>query len=277
MEKMNDKRGVMDNKRGQVTIFVIIALVIVVILVIAFYPQIKKAVLPKSVPELIPLDCFEKNVKEGLDKIMVQGGSLNPQLYFMYNNKTLSYLCYTGEWYKTCVMQKPLLKQEIEKEVQIYSQTKINSCIDGMINTLKGRGYDIKLTGNKDAKISIEPGRILVSPDIQLILERGEDKIILESNRFIGNINSKAYDIIMIASAIENYEARYGDSSPDTFMALYPNIKIQKLKQSDGTKVYIIEDRETKEKLQFATRSLAWPPGFAMSLEFQENAGENLV
>ena len=70
-----------------------------------------------------------------------------------------------------------------------------------------------------------------------------------------------SYDIIMIASAIQDFEAEYGDSNPETYMALYPNIRIEKLKQSDGTKVYIISDRNTLEKMQFATRSLAWPPG----------------
>jgi hypothetical protein len=47
-------------------------------------------------------------------------------------------------------------------------------------------------------------------------------------------------------------------------MAFYPDVKVEKKKQSDGTKVYIITDRNTGEKLQFATRSLAWPPGYAL-------------
>jgi len=51
-------------------------------------------------------------------------------------------------------------------------------------------------------------------------------------------------------------------------MFLYPNLKVQKLKQGDGTKVYIIEDRNTKEKLQFATRSLVWPPGWGFNPSF---------
>ena len=74
--------------------------------------------------------------------------------------------------------------------------------------------------------------------------------------------------MIMIASSIQNFEAQYGDSVPETYMSLYPDIKVQKLKQEDGTKIYIITDRKTNERLVFATRSVAWPPGFATNPHF---------
>jgi hypothetical protein len=47
-------------------------------------------------------------------------------------------------------------------------------------------------------------------------------------------------------------------------MSFYPNLRIEKKKQDDGTKVYILGDRTTGEQLLFATRSLAWPPGYAL-------------
>ena len=47
-------------------------------------------------------------------------------------------------------------------------------------------------------------------------------------------------------------------------MVFYPEFIIDKLKQGDGTTVYIITDKETETKFQFASRSFAWPPGYGM-------------
>ena len=47
-------------------------------------------------------------------------------------------------------------------------------------------------------------------------------------------------------------------------MLLYPNIKVEKLKQEDGSKIYIITSRDTNEKFVFASRSLSWPAGFSL-------------
>jgi hypothetical protein len=252
------------SKRSQITIFIIIALLIVGVLIFAFYSQIKDLLLPKTPEQLIPKQCIADIVKKGLNETMKLGGTLKPELYFLYNNETIDYLCYTNEWYKTCVMQKPLLKQEIEAEIEVYSEKTIRDCITNMENKLKSKGYSVKTTGSKESNVNIEPEKVVVEMNMTMTIEREEEKLIFESNRFTTEFSSNSYEIIMVASSIQNYEARYGDSTPESYMAFYPDLKVEKKKQSDGTKVYIITDRNTGEKLQFATRSLAWPPGYAL-------------
>lgn len=253
------------NKDSQITIFVIIAILIIAILLIIFYPQIKKAIVPATPYEMVPRECVQEATKEALNLVMLKGGNLNPELYFNYNDEKLPYLCYTSEWYQTCVMQVPLLKQTIEREASAFAQEKIIACYNTMIENLKNKGYNVQVSGTKTAQILLQPKKALINFGISLQLTKGEYKQTLESNSLKVNYNSNAYDIIMIASSIQNFEARYGDSIIDTYMAFYPNLKVEKLKQSDGTKVYIITDRDTQEKLQFATRSLAWPPGYAFA------------
>jgi hypothetical protein len=261
------------SKRTQITIFVILALVIIAVLLVIFYPSISKAWINPTIGEMIPKDCVEKVVRAELNMTMTHGGEVKPLLYFNYKNQSIAYVCYTSEWYKTCVMQKPFLKQDIEKEVLKYSSDKVKSCYEGMIQNMKNRGYVVEVSGDKKVDISLEPKKIVVSTNINLILEKNDVKTTLDSDQLQIKLNSNAYDMIMIASSIQNFEARYGDSTPEDYMIFYPNIKVQKLKQSDGTKVYIINDRNTGEVLQFATRSLAWPPGFALPLQAQENNG----
>jgi hypothetical protein len=199
---------------------------------------------------------------------MVQGGAMKPKLYYLYDNKTVDYLCYTGEWYKTCYMQKPFLKQSIEAELSANTSVAIQNCMSTMINQLKRKGYEVKIIGNIEPIMKIIPNNLQVSFNMTMNLQKGEEKMTLNPSMFKTNINSNSYEMIMIASSIQNFEAQFGDSTPETYMSLYPYTKIQKIKQADGTKIYIITDRKTEEKLVFATRSLAWPPGIAVNPQF---------
>ncbi|MEK6885793.1 MAG: hypothetical protein AABX17_02400 [Nanoarchaeota archaeon] len=251
-------------KKSQVTVFVIIAIIIVAILLIVFYQPLKGLFVGTTTENFVPSTCIQNAVKEAVNLTMSHGGKINPTLFFRYNNQTLDYLCYTMDWYRTCVMQNPLLKQSIEAEAQEYSQKKIDDCFNSAFSKLESKGYNLQISGTRKAVISLEPGKIVVKPDMSISITRAEEpKKIVGSDNLLTEIKSNSYDIVMIASSIQNFEARYGDSVIDSYMAIYPNIRIEKIKQSDGTKVYIISDRNTKEILQFATRSLAWPPGLA--------------
>lgn len=255
------------DKKGQVTIFVILAIMIILLIVLFLSPVGKK-----WIPSLLTFDpsreisqqCLEKNVKPIFEKALLKGGNLNPELYFVYNNESIDYVCYTSEWYKTCIMQKPFLKQAIELEVQAATQNKIDQCILDMQKKLESKGYEVTLQGTKKFDINIQPEKVLLTLDLKVITKKNEETKTFDNNDFIFSIDSNSYDMIMIASSIQNFEARYGDSVPETYMGYYPNIKVEKLKQDDGTKVYIITERNTQEKMQFATRSLAWPPGYAI-------------
>jgi hypothetical protein len=254
------------NKKGQITIFIIIALLILAVLAFVFYPNFKKFINP-SVYDLLPESCIEKEVSENLKNVMLLGGELKPNLFFRYNNQTITYLCYTSEWYKTCVMQIPMLKQKIESEIINSAQKKVDICMANMKKSIETKGYEVKIEGTKELFVDISPdNKIRFGVDAELILNKEGDKKIIPASYLKYSINSNAYKMIMIASSIQNFEARFGDAVTENYMSFYPNMKVEKERFDDGTKVYIITDRDTKEVLQFATRSLAWPPGYAIPL-----------
>jgi len=258
------KRSKKIGKRSQITVFVIIAIVIVIaILGVIFYPNIRKFIAP-TIADFMPNECIEENVKEVMNETFMKGGLMKPELYFMYNNETLGYLCYTSEWYKTCIMQIPMLKQTIESEIEKNSEARISKCVDDMKKGLENRGYLLKVSGSEKASVDIVPEKVIVSLDMAMTVEKGDEKQTIPISKFKTEFKSNAYEMIMVASSIQNWEARYGDSAPESYMAFYPNLKVEKIKQDDGTKVYIITDRNTGEKLQFAIRSLSWPPGLAI-------------
>jgi len=264
---------VVKNKKAQVTIFIIIAVVIVAaVLIFLFATNAGQLVLDRVFDREINVegniqDCLEdsiENAQDNIDLIMEQGGSLEPELYFSYNGGKVEYLCYTNEELKTCVMQKPMLLQQVEAEISGAVEPEIKSCIDDLKQELRRRGYSVR---GEEAEVVIDlvPEKMNVKLDSSLTVSK-------EGSREYGEFNidkpTHAYELIMLSTSILNFEATYGDSDPLAFMMLYPEIRVEKQKQSDGTTIYLIGYRDTKtyekviESFNFATRSLAWPVGY---------------
>jgi hypothetical protein len=250
------KRGL--NKRAQITIFIIIALAILVIVFLIFINRGNlSTILSGKTPVQEIKECVEESLKEGVGIISVQGGSVNPQNYYLYQGNKVDYVCYTEEFYKTCVMQKPLLKQSIETELRDYIEPRVNNCMDSIKSSLENKGYSVSL---KSPNISVEliPNNIVVNIDSDLILSKDTT----ESYKSIKtDYASELYDLVMIASSISNWESRYGDSETMNYMMNYPSLKVEKKKQIEGTTIYILTERTSGEKFVFASRSLALPAG----------------
>ena len=255
-----DEKMLLKCKRSQISIFVILAIAIVAVLIIIFYPRIKLAV-QGSPTELTLQNCLDDDLRTTLASILEQGGSLEPSPYVNYEGEKIEYLCYTNAYYEPCVMQNPLLKQSVEEELSNFISSKVKACIEVTEEKLKSQGYIVTSSGSGNIEVKIIPDSIVINLDkeIQAKKEDSSTEMTIKTAIF----GSQAYDIIMISSSIANWETNYGDSNPETYMTFYPNIKVEKKRQSDGTKVYIITDRNTGEVLRFATRSFAVPAGYA--------------
>ncbi len=259
MEEITKKRETNKkiNRKGQLTIFIIIALVIVTILIVLFYPKLKVLISGPAPTDYIR-QCTEDATEEVLEKITVQGGSLEPENYILYKDNKVEYVCYTNEYYKKCTMQKPFLKQDIESEINSYIEPRIKNCFSSLKQQLERGGSSVSL---KDINVqtSLIPNSILININAPMSVSNGETS---SFKIFKVDISSQLYDLVMLASSISNYEARYGDSDTLTYMLYYPDIRVEKKEQSDGSRVYILTHKPTNEKFIFASRSIAWPPGY---------------
>jgi len=266
MGKNKEIKKALKRKGGQVTLFVILAIIIVAVLIIFFTYALPKIKIYFSNPQVVLENCFKDNIEKELPKILLSGGTLTPELYFMYEGGMVDYLCYTSEYYKTCTMQKPFIKQDIENQLKTAIKANVQKCFDDYAEKLKIKGYIVNISSESaDLNIQILPKEIVAYLNNQITAKKGEETISYSgANLFKAKISSNVYEILMVASSILNFEARYGDSNPETYMFYYKNLKVEKKKQSDGTKIYIITDKNTAEKFKFATRSLAWPPGYAL-------------
>jgi len=252
------------NRSGQVTIFIIVAIIIVAVavLIYTFYPKIKSSL---SVEEQNPISfiqsCIEEDINSAVETVSAQGGSVEPENYLLYNNSKVEYLCYTLENLHPCVVQQAMLKQHIESEIKNEISENVDACFESMRNNYIKQGYSVDLkSGNK--KIELLPKRVVATFNYSLTLTKGEDTQKYDS--FVVMINNNLYELVSIANSIIEWETTYGDAETTTYMTLYHDLKVEKNVKGDDGKVYVLTDRNTGNKFQFATRGQIWPAGYAV-------------
>jgi hypothetical protein len=89
-------------KRGQITIFIIIGIMIVAlgILIFLFFPQIKTGLgISTNNPQLFIQNCMEEKVESVVEILSLNGGSANPENYFLFG--VLYSMCYATAVAKT--------------------------------------------------------------------------------------------------------------------------------------------------------------------------------
>jgi hypothetical protein len=246
--------GKKEGKRGQVTIFIILGIVIVVA-ILSFFFWIKPNYFSGRGAEVGFEGCVEDVVGQAIDKLQLSAGFIEPKFTYKYNNEELAYLCYTNEYYKTCTVQVPFLKNNFDQQMETYIRDGVDTCYASAVDNLRAQGYSV-VNGVVDYDVLIEPGVVKVKIEAPTVVESRQ------TTKFEVKVNSPIYDMTMIATSILQFEAKYGDGDTDSMMAFYPDYIIRKIKRSEGTTLYFIEHRTLGNKFQFASKSLVWPAGY---------------
>ncbi len=263
-QRFNYKKNLIQQKRGQVTIFIIIAVIVVAlgVLVYLFYPQIRTTFgIREETPQNYIDSCLNEKIKESVEILSLQGGSIEPENYFSYAGEKVEYLCYTNDYYVPCVVQQPLLKQHIEREIKNYIAEDVVSCFNSLKKNYQKKGYDVSLTSGS-TEVELLPEKIVTSFERKLTLTKQETEVY---ENFDVVLNNNLYELVSIANSIVTSETEIGDTETTAYMNYYHYLKVEKKKQSDGTTIYIITNRDTGNKFQFASRSIVWPPGYGIT------------
>ncbi len=166
-------------KRGQVTVFIIIGVVIVLAAGLFWYARSQYGVGVQ--PEVFlegPLesinkeasDCITEVIKPIIVTLAKQGGDLDPKEYKLYNSQKVKYLCLNIQGQNKCKNNLDPLTS-IEEQIQNKLQTGILSCIPkGLLESKKG--YTIKYS---DPKVKVKLGEedISVLVDFPLTISKG--------------------------------------------------------------------------------------------------------
>jgi hypothetical protein len=254
------------NKRAQVTIFIILAIIIVALafLIYSFYPQIKSSLrTSEKSPQSFMQSCIENDVKEAVAKLSLQGGSIAPVNYVMYDDNKVEYLCYTDEFYRNCVVQQPMLKQHVELEIRNEISNNADSCFNSLKESYEKQGYEVNLKKG-DKRVELLPKRVVTTFNYSVTLTKGDTK---KYDSFAVILDNNLYELVSIANSIIEWETTYGDADATIYMTYYPDLKVEKSLRGSGDKVYILTDRNTGNKFEFAIKGQIWPAGYAIPTE----------
>lgn len=254
-------------KRGQVAIYIILALVIIVagVLLYMFYPQINSVLRGQSSPNQAVRTCLEPTVQSYVTLLSGQGGYENPEGFATYKGNKVKYLCYQSQYYLPCKPQPPMpfIRLQFEQELARLLTEKAQACIEQVKEGYERDGYDVSSEPVK-VKVDLVPHTMLISVNASMRLKRGDKTENVQS--FFIDRRSEMYSLLMTAYSIVEYEVAYGNSEVTQYMAYYPNLKIEKDRLADDSKIYTVTDVTTDEKFRFASRSVAWPAGYGASV-----------
>lgn len=250
------------SKRGQVAVWVILAVFIVGAVVLYFAVSGKKAILPVFQEGIDPQPyiarCVRQSVSDALDTILPQGGFAEPAPHAVYRGKNVTYVCMTTARYEPCVMQHPLYIEEVRAEVERVVEPAIDGCFLTLKDELEERGASVEMSGQR-VHVKLMPQRVQITVERKMrIDEKGAER---RFERFETALAHPMYDLALVATEIANQEATYCSFEYVGYMMLYPAFDIRKVALSDDAKVYTIKDLSSSQELTIATRGCVIPPG----------------
>jgi hypothetical protein len=247
------------SKKGQVTIFIILALIIVVAMLMIFLMFRGTDVQTENLenPQVYIDSCVKEYTRDAIDIISKNGGDINPQGTVMYKGENITYLCYTANYYKTCINQRPMLIEHIEEEIKNYIEPKVGACFDSLKTELEKKNYVID-SGSMNLDISLMSRQVVVNIKKNFRMTQ-RDKT-QEFKEFKISSISPIYELSEIAMEIANQESQYCNFENLGFMIIYPEYDIRKERTGDSL-IYLLKEVKTNQEFRFATRSCAMPAG----------------
>ncbi len=205
-----------ENKKAQVTIFIIIAILVVVGIVIFFVyrESIKVEQIPASIEPVYVsfLSCLEDYTLTGMDVLGSQGGYISlpdfePGSRYMPFSSQLNFL---GNpipyWYYVSGnnIQKEQVpsKNEMEDQLEEFVNDKIRECV---FDSYYEQGFEIS-EGEPDAKIIIKENEVDVNLDMNLNVNKEEDSVLIRNHKI--TIKSKLGSLYDSAKKIYDYEQK---------------------------------------------------------------------
>ena len=247
------------DKKGQVTIFIIVGVVIVAGIIGAIYFMGGVSVeSPSGLGPKVFIDkCVRDAVEESVEKMLKNGGEREVSLGIMYHGDEYNYLCYQADDISSCSNSHPMLEEQIESEIYLDTSDSITDCFDSMREDFESRGFDI--TGeNTIYSVDLLPGNIEINLEKKFNVSKGETTQSFEN--FNTKIPSPIYDLVRITREIVNSETRYCYFESNGYMFLYPeyNIKTTEYRES---RIYQVIERESGVEFRFAVRGCVQSPG----------------
>ena len=258
------------NHSAQVTIFIIVG--IIIISAVALVLILRSDILPdfggggETNPQSFLETCLEDKLNEGVRIISEHGGNINPVLYkrFKFEGETsytnISYLCYTQNYYVPCVNQEPMLMKHIKEEIHDYIAQDVSACFNELKDSLENQGYRIDEPNSNYNGFDVELAekKIIINIDGELTLTKTEQTTKQQDFKII--IPSRLYEIAFVVQEIVSQEATNCEFDLD-YIRFYSDYDINKINTLDSSEIYVVTDKKSLNRFNFAVKGCVIPAG----------------
>jgi len=245
-------------KRGQVTIFIILGILIVFAIIGYFlisnkpYSQIS----PKENPQAYIEECIKDSVYQSSEKVFSIGGTLSADKTTLYNKTNIRFLCYTEENKQLCTTEDPVMKRTMEDSIQSDSINDVKKCFETLKKTFSNYEYT---EGDLNYTVEILPTTIKATAKKEITISQDEQT--QKFNVFISDEYSPAYNFILITNQIlrDELDCQCGQISCTSDLTLLSQVNLGFRLGLDITprteRIYTIQDRTTNQEFKFAVRN----------------------
>lgn len=245
-------------KKGQVTIFIIIAILIVGAIITLFYltSSPDKKINPQTNPQYFVEDCLFKEISKSIEKILPQGGIINPNPSLLFNETNVQFHCYVEEEKQQCEILEPMLKEKIEQEIILDTQSKINSCLNKLEDSFDNYDYS---AGPTEYLVKISPNEITGTINKKITIAK--DGQTQEFTTFASTQYSPIFDFILIANQIMRKESTCvcGEETCGADVVAISKMnndyELELFVTGKNEKIYTIRDTKNKQEFNFAVRN----------------------
>ena len=249
------KRGIFLDKKAQITLFVILAVLIVVGVLLYFF---LRSPVQQEIPQQFRtiynnyISCIQENARQGIALLGEQGGYINkpafvPGSSYMPFSSELDFLG-QGVPYWMYVSGNNLLKEQVpkkssmEKELANYIKARINYCDFSEFNL---QGYDALINEDPSVSVSIKDAQVDVVVKNNVAFYFGNESVIIKSHST--SIDSKLGKFYNLALSIYNYEKKnvFLEKYALDVMRLYAPVDGSEI----GCKPKIFNDNDIKQNI----------------------------
>jgi hypothetical protein len=252
----------MINSKGQVTIFVIIALLVVAVIGVLIFINRESVTLREQNfddPSVYLTTCLKDRAKFIIDSMLTNGGLTTINDSILYNTHEVYYLCKNINNFEPCVNQYPLYVSQMNRNFNNLIQADAQICFDNLKQELADRNYNVD-SGPVKVESELKPDVVQITFNGELTLSKGG--ISQKFDRVDTYIPTKLQSIGFVVNEIVAQEAKWCYFSNDGFMTLYPEYNIGVYLMEDSTKIYTVKNKKSSETIEFATRGCVLPAGW---------------
>lgn len=252
------------NYRGQMTIWIIVAVVIVASVVFFLFLN-RGPIIGDSRPDggvditSYMQECIAPKVSEAADLMIPRGGFINPQNTVVFDGLPVEYLCLNQGNFEPCVHQHPVLLKEMRDEIYSYVYPEVDGCFEELRLDFSERNIDANYLSDFDFTVQLQEDLIILDITRETNLAGFGSSGVADD--IVVEVEHPLYNLALIALEIANQEATYCYFEFVGYNVLYPRYEIEQFSMSDATTIYTIRDLETAKEMRIATRSCAISPG----------------